>query len=71
MTNPLPADILEERASAQRRRLHDSISELRSSVRERLDVQKVASRYVWHAAAGAAVLALVVGWTFTGMFTGD
>ncbi len=69
MTNPLPADVLEQRASEQRRRLHNSVAELRYSVRERLDYRKLAREYVWEAAGVAALVGLVLGWGFTGIFT--
>ncbi len=71
MTNPIPAEILEQRASEQRRRLHNSVAELRSSVRERLDARRLASQYVWHAAGTAAVVAMVLGWGLTSIFVRD
>ena len=69
MTDPIPTDILEQRAATQRQRLQDSVSELRSSMRERLDVQKVARTYVWQASATAGLLALILGYAITGAFT--
>ncbi len=71
MTNPIPAEILEQRASEQRRRLHNSVAELRTSVRERLDARRLAGQYVWHAAGAAAVVAMVLGWGLTGIFVRD
>jgi hypothetical protein len=71
MTNPMPAETLERRASEQRRRLHNSVAELRTSVRQRLDVNKIAGEYVWPAAAIAALCGLVVGWGIVGIFTRD
>jgi hypothetical protein len=71
MTNSLPADILEQRASEQRRRLHNSVAELRSNVRERLDYRKLASQYVWHGAGAVALVGFVVGWGIVGIFTRD
>ncbi len=71
MTNPLPAEVLEQRASEQRRRLHNSVAELRSSVRERLDARRLASQYVWQLAGVATVAAMVVGWGVTSIFVRD
>jgi hypothetical protein len=39
-TNNVPTDRLELRAADQRRRLHSSVTELRSKVHERLDVKR-------------------------------
>ncbi len=36
MTNPLPPDVLEVRAADQRRRLHNSVVELRATLRDNL-----------------------------------
>ncbi len=69
MTNSVPSDDLEQRAANQRLRLHNSVSELRSSVREKLDVQKAARTYVWRASAIGGLLALVVGYGIAGAFT--
>ena len=71
MTNPLPTDILEQRASEQRRRLHNSVAELRSSVRERLDARRMASEYVWPVAGAVAMVGLILGYGLTGIFTRD
>ena len=69
MTDPIPSDVLEARAAAQRERLQQSVSELRSTVRERLDVQKAARTHVWPASAVAGFIALVVGYGIAGAFT--
>jgi hypothetical protein len=69
MTDPIHTDALEEQATLQRQRLQQSVSELRSTVRERLDVQKAARTYVWPASAVAGVLALIVGYGIAGAFT--
>jgi ElaB/YqjD/DUF883 family membrane-anchored ribosome-binding protein len=69
MTHPLPAEVLEQRASDQRRRLHNSVAELRYSVRERLDYRKLARENVWQAAGAVAFVGLILGWGFAGMFT--
>ncbi len=71
MTNPLPADVLEERAAEDRRRLIESVSGLRSSVRERLDVRRNVRQNFSQAAAILAAVALVLGYTAAGPFAGD
>ena len=75
MTNSLPAEILEQRAADQRRRLHNSVSELRTSVRERvrerLDVKRNARHYLWPASGALSLVALVMGYGIAGMFTRD
>ena len=65
MTDPLPADTLEQRAASQRQRLHNSVTELR----EHLDVQKTARNYLWRASAAAGLLALALGYAIAGAFT--
>jgi len=74
-----PAEILEERAAEQRRKLHNSVSDLRSSltelkssveedVRERLDVHRFARRHLWPLAVGASLVALLAGHGIAGIF---
>lgn len=65
----LPPDALEKQAESQRQRLHASVSELRSTVREHLDVQKAARAHVWQASAVMGLLALALGYGITGAFT--
>jgi ElaB/YqjD/DUF883 family membrane-anchored ribosome-binding protein len=67
MTQPLP--ILEERAAAQRRQIHNTVGELRSTVKYRLDPRRNAREHIWTALGVAALLGLVAGFMFTGMFT--
>ena len=68
-----PSEVLEQRAAEQRHRIHDSVDELKSSlretVRESLDVEGYARKYVWRFAAAAALVALVSGYNAAGMFT--
>jgi hypothetical protein len=71
MTNPLPADMLEERAAEQRSRLHNSLAGLRSSVRDRLDVKRNLSENFWPAASVAAVVMLAFGYALAGLFASD
>lgn len=69
----IPAEILEQRAAEQRRRLHNSVSELRTTVkeevRERLDIKRYAREYLLPASAVAGLVALVAGYSLTGIFT--
>ncbi len=70
--NDLPTDILEQRAADQRRRLHNSVAELKTTMREKLDWRRTAHqysrRYFPQAAAAAAVVGLTSGWVFGGIF---
>ena len=69
----LPPEILEQRAAEQRRRLHNSVSELRSSVtqtvREKLDVKRYLRDYMGPATTAAAILGLMLGYSTAGIFT--
>ncbi len=73
MTNPLPSDVLEVRAADQRRQLHNSVVELRATlrdnIREKLDVRRQARQYLPQAAGVAAFLGLLLGYGTTGIFT--
>jgi hypothetical protein len=80
LASHFPAEVLEQRAAEQRRRLHNSVSDLRSSltdlkssveenVRERLDVNRFARRHVWSLAAGASLVALLAGNGVAALFT--
>lgn len=60
---------LEVRAADQRRRLHNSVSELSLQVHEKLDMKRKVRQYFWQATGVSALLALIVGYGFTGMFT--
>lgn len=72
MSESLPSDILEQRAAEQRRRIHASVSQLRSTVKERWDVRRNAEQYVRHhplqSGAAAGVLGLALGWVVGGAF---
>lgn len=71
----LPAEVLEQRAAEQRRRLHNSVSELRTSVtetvRETLDVKRYLREYAGPVTAAAGVLGLLLGYSVAGVITGD
>jgi hypothetical protein len=66
-------EVLEQRAAEQRLRIHDSVDELKSSlretVREHLDVENYARTYIWRFVAVAAGIALISGYGTAGMFT--
>lgn len=65
----LPSESLEVRAAEERRRLHSSVAELKSRVREKLNVKKTARRYMPYASGAAALLGLLMGYGFAGIFT--
>ena len=64
MTQP---QVLEMKAAEQRLQLHRSVSELRSAVKQKLDVKANAREYIIPASATAAVLGLAVGYVLTGI----
>jgi hypothetical protein len=63
MTSSVPVDVLEKRAADQRRHLHDSVTELRHTVRERFDVKRNVREYVWPVAGVMALVGLVLGYS--------
>ncbi len=65
----LPTDILEQRAAEQRWRIHNSMAELRSQVKEKLDPQKRAREYLGPLSAAATVLGMLFGFGVAGWFT--
>jgi hypothetical protein len=65
----LPAETLELRAAEQRRRLQNSLHELKDRVREKLDVKRNISHHVLLASAVAGTFSLALGYGFAGMFT--
>jgi hypothetical protein len=71
----LPPDVLEQHAAEQRRRLHNSVSELRSSVteavREKLNVKRYLREYMGPATASVALVGLFLGYGVAGMLTRD
>lgn len=71
MTSNIPYELLEERAASQRRQLHNRVVELRTTVNERLDPNKVAREHLWPATGVAAFIGLLLGYGLTGMFTSD
>ena len=71
MTNPLPAEVLEQRAVEQRRRLHDSMAELRRTVRQRLDVKRTAREHFWPVASVVSLAMLLLGYGLASIFRAD
>lgn len=65
----VPTDLLEIRAEEQRRKLHNSVAELRTQMREKLDARKLARQYVAPASAAVALTGLVLGYGIAGIFT--
>jgi hypothetical protein len=68
MTDPLHAAELEARAALQRQRLHDSVAELRTSVRGSLNVRKAAQTHLWQASTATALVSLALGYAIAGAF---
>ena len=70
ISSETPSSLLEQRAAEQRRRIHNTVSELRSqvrdTVREKLDVERHARNYVWQASAAVAILGLLFGYGTAG-----
>lgn len=60
---------LELRANDQRRRLQESVSDLREKVREELDWKRNARQHVWLASGVLAFVGLLSGYAVTGIFT--
>lgn len=73
ISNQNSPEALEQRAADQRQRIHNSVDELkvslRETVREHLDVENYARTYIWRFVAVAAGIALVSGYGVAGMFT--
>ena len=64
----LPSYDLELKAADERRRLHESIEELRCQLRNKLDVRRNAREHLGLACSIAAGVALVTGYVFAGVF---
>jgi hypothetical protein len=59
-------DELEARAAEQRRRLHDNVTELRQTVRQRLDVERNVRDHLGPVALVMAGLGLALGYFAAG-----
>jgi hypothetical protein len=64
----VPTDVLETTASAQRLRIHESISELRAQVQQALDVRRQVRSHLVPASATIAAVSLILGYGLGGMF---
>jgi hypothetical protein len=71
MNSGLPVEVLERRAAEQRQQLHQSVVELKDSVRDRLDVNRNMRDHLWGVSGGLAVVGLVLGYSVAGIFTRD
>ncbi|HEV2728881.1 MAG TPA: hypothetical protein VGV15_02520 [Terriglobales bacterium] len=65
----IPSSDLELRAADERRRLHSSVTELKSRVRETLDVKRNVRKHMVLGSGFVALLSLIVGYGFAGIFT--
>ncbi len=65
----VPSYTLQMRAADERRRLHSTIVELRSKVREKLDIKRTARQYVPIASGVAVLFGMLLGYGTAGMFT--
>jgi hypothetical protein len=64
-------DVLEKQAADQRQQLHDSVTELRRTVKEKLDVKRNLRQHVWPAVGLMALVGLIVGYSGTRIVVGD
>ena len=67
----IPTDLLELRAAEQRRRLHNSVAELRVQMRQKLDLRRNARRYFWPDSAVVGLCGLMLGYGFGGIISRD
>jgi hypothetical protein len=71
MIDITPAAALEQCAVQQRRRIHESVEQLSRSVRERLDVGRLAREHLLSFSAGAAAVGLILGYGAAALFKGS
>ncbi len=64
----MPTDVLELRAAEQRRRLHNTVVDLRQGLREKLDARNMARDHLAPAAGVAGLLGLLLGYGFASIF---
>jgi hypothetical protein len=62
-------EILELRAREQRKQIHNSVQDLKSTVQARLDVKRNARMYFPQIATVAAILGLSAGYVIGGIFS--
>jgi hypothetical protein len=65
----LPTYDLEMRAAEERKRLSNTVDELKDRVREKVDVKTNVRKYAGTAVGVSAVIALLFGYGVAGMFT--
>jgi hypothetical protein len=65
----VPTDILEVRAAEQRRRIHETVLELRQHFGQKLDVRKRATEHIMPVSGAAAFLGLLFGYGVASMFS--
>ncbi|MGZ4787694.1 MAG: hypothetical protein ACXVZV_10570 [Terriglobales bacterium] len=67
----VPTAMLEQQAIEQRRRVHNTVAELREqvreTVREKLDLQRYAREYAWSAAGAAVLFSILIGYGTAGV----
>ena len=66
---PIPSYDLELKAADERRRLHTSVEELRTRLRDKVDVRKNAREHMAMACGVAVLFGLTIGYSLTGIFT--
>jgi hypothetical protein len=71
MTSHIPFDELEIRAAEQRRQIHATVTELRETVKERLDLKRNVRERLGPATGIMVLLGLVLGFAVAGVFTRD
>ena len=64
-----PLDLLERQAEEQRTHLHESVRELRNTVRDRMDLNHLLQGRFVPAAIIAAILGISLGYSFAGIFS--
>jgi hypothetical protein len=64
----LPPQDFEQKAAEERSRLHSSVEELRSHLKDTLDLKKNTREHLGIACGLAALASLTMGYAFTGMF---
>lgn len=65
----VPEHELELRAAEERLRLRNSLQELKSGVRETLDIKRATREHLPEIAAVVAVLSLTFAYSFAGIFS--
>jgi hypothetical protein len=67
MQPTVPTDVLESKASAQRMKIHESITELRSQMHQALDVRARVRHHLLPVSAVVAGLGVILGFGVAGM----